>query len=311
MSNKYVIPSLSVLFLTIFLIVPGVVLSADETSAVSDATVAVPQVSGSDSTGAVANPIPDSVPPTVVVPPVSGSDNTGAVANPIPESVPPTAGGEQNGAVSVTPEVVPVNTPAPVGGLGGGSLYAGSAPISTSSALEALPISCMLLSDTPMEKGWDNDPNQVTRLQVFLKKAEKLDVTINGIFDQQTEDAVKAFQTKYMDVVMAPWGATRASGIVYITTAKKINQIACRNPLFLLPSELAIINDYQARIASAATGTNLASGSSTSPDQASNSEMASSSDELGNNGENVSNTAAAGNPSILKRFWKFVVNMFI
>jgi len=67
----------------------------------------------------------------------------------------------------------------------------------------------------------------------------------NGIFDQQTENAVRAFQSKYMSDVMGPWGATQSSGYVYITTLKKVNEIACNTSLTLSPSELAIVNAYK------------------------------------------------------------------
>jgi hypothetical protein len=44
---------------------------------------------------------------------------------------------------------------------------------------------------------------------------------------------------------MGPWGATQPSGYVYITTLKKVNEIACNTSLALNPAETAIINAYK------------------------------------------------------------------
>jgi hypothetical protein len=79
-----------------------------------------------------------------------------------------------------------------------------------------------------MRMGAQNDPMQVMRLQAFLKSFEGYDyVTINGIFDQATHQAVSAFQLKYSADILAPWGISHSTGFVYLTTLKKINEIIC------------------------------------------------------------------------------------
>ena len=104
-----------------------------------------------------------------------------------------------------------------------------------------------------MDPGAANDAVQVSKLQAFLKDTEGYDVAVNGSFDQKTEAAVIAFQTKYMSDIMGPWGATKASGTVYITTLKKINQIACNTALNLSVADLSVIDAYRRAEAS---GTN-------------------------------------------------------
>jgi peptidoglycan hydrolase-like protein with peptidoglycan-binding domain len=96
-----------------------------------------------------------------------------------------------------------------------------------------------------MKFGGNNSPTDVAKLQAFLKDSQGLNVTVNGTFDLQTENAVSAFQTKYLSEIMGPWGATQSSGYVYITTLKKINEIACNSTLTLNLSELDIINAYK------------------------------------------------------------------
>ena len=80
--------------------------------------------------------------------------------------------------------------------------------------------------------GVQNDTLQVIKLQAFLKAFEKFDyVTINGVFDAATEQAVSEFQTRYASEVLTPWGITQPTGYVYVLTLAKINQIICGSPM--------------------------------------------------------------------------------
>lgn len=121
------------------------------------------------------------------------------------------------------PAAVP---PAGGGGGGGGGSSGGHrrvVPPVVSTGLE-----CFYLHDY-MRRDFNNDPEQVMRLQAFLKAFEGYDyVTINGVFDQATFDAVSAFQTKYQSDILTPWGHTAPTGYVYILTLKKINELYCQ-----------------------------------------------------------------------------------
>lgn len=104
-----------------------------------------------------------------------------------------------------------------------------------------------------MKLGATNDTREVAKLQTFLRTNEKSDVEVSGIFDDKTVAAVDSFQRKYMSETMTPWGATRGTGIVHVTTGKKINQLACGEPLTLTEAELAMIEAYK-RAATLAEG---------------------------------------------------------
>ena len=162
-----------------------------------------------------------------------------------------------------------------------------------------------------MRLGAENDSAQVTKLQTFLKTSEGLDVGVNGTFDQKTEAAVEAFQTKYMSDIMGPWGSSKASGTVYLTTVKKVNQLACNAPLTLTAAELSTIDAYKNGGAPAASapaagpvGVNAApstdAGTSPSPVVG---------PTLGQASGNA-NVAAAGQASIIQRFWNFLKSIF-
>ncbi len=95
---------------------------------------------------------------------------------------------------------------------------------------------------------WNNNPVEVLKLQSFLKNNENMsDVTLNGIYDNQTFEAVSKFQTRYSDEIIKPWGDT-PKGFVYILTKKKINELYCGSefkfPLTL--SEINEIHDFKA-----------------------------------------------------------------
>jgi hypothetical protein len=90
-----------------------------------------------------------------------------------------------------------------------------------------------------------NDPEQVRRLQTVLKTIEGMDVDVNGVYDAKTFAAVKAFQMKYADEILKPWGLTTPTGFTYLTTRKKLNEVFCAGMTFpLTPEEQAIIDAF-------------------------------------------------------------------
>jgi hypothetical protein len=106
---------------------------------------------------------------------------------------------------------------------------------------------CPIISSV-LKINTENNPLEVYRLQAFLNEYEGAGLQTSGQFDIDTEKAVKNFQKKYADTILNPWGATRASGIVSITTIKKINNIACGIPLVLDQSELNVVVNYSKNI---------------------------------------------------------------
>lgn len=80
-----------------------------------------------------------------------------------------------------------------------------------------------------MRKGIDNNPNEVRKLQYFLNTYEGANLTIDGDFNDQTEAAVMMLQSNHSAQILAPWGVTAPTGIVYITTARYINRVFCSN----------------------------------------------------------------------------------
>lgn len=95
-----------------------------------------------------------------------------------------------------------------------------------------------------IKKGANNNPVEVTKLQQFLNNFEAFNLSVNGIYDDASYNAVHAFQTKYLNDIMIPWGATRSSGYVYYTTKKKINEIYCQ-----FTKEFPLTSQQEAEIA--------------------------------------------------------------
>jgi hypothetical protein len=130
---------------------------------------------------------------------------------------------------STTPPVnPPVNPPSGGGGGGGGSRSSHRHPIVIGEVLGAT--SCYYLRDF-LKIDWQNDKIEVLKLQSFLNVFEKENLSLTGVFDQSTFEAVQRFQNKYPEDILKPWGDKVTTGFVYILTKKKVNEIYC-NTLF-------------------------------------------------------------------------------
>lgn len=127
---------------------------------------------------------------------------------------------------------------------GGGGGGGGNGPIADSGAIapaesavlgaaaEAVQnaIACDLYLTSFIRPGANNnDVDQVKRLQSVLKNFENAPVEETGVYDDASESAVHALQTKYASDILSPWGITRSTGFVYLTTRKKINEIYCKS----------------------------------------------------------------------------------
>lgn len=110
-----------------------------------------------------------------------------------------------------------------------------------------MSVTCPVVS-TIIRPGALNNTAQVRNVQNFLATFEKMNVTVTGKYDEATVRAVERFQRKYANVILTPWGATKPSGYIHITTAKKMNEIACGDKLSLDSGELNTINTYKSNL---------------------------------------------------------------
>ncbi len=133
---------------------------------------------------------------------------------------------------------------------GGGNEYVPLAVATASSSNGTLGnvLSCPLLTNYIIP-GRVNNSNDISKLQIFLNVNDQANLTVNGILNTATENAIKVFQAKYLSQVMGPWGLNVPSGEVYITTLKEINSITCGTSITLSAQDLAIINAYKAQVA--------------------------------------------------------------
>ena len=75
----------------------------------------------------------------------------------------------------------------------------------------------------------DNDPVLVRKLKIFLNVFQKENLELNGTYDAATVSAVERFQIQHQDEVLSPWGIGEATGNVYYTTRKLINEMYCES----------------------------------------------------------------------------------
>lgn len=88
--------------------------------------------------------------------------------------------------------------------------------------------------------GRSNKIEQVKKLQQFLNDTEGANLEITGIYDEPTMNAVMAFQLKYWQEILMPWkpfglGEHEATGYVYKTTLRMINNLSCSSLNIPLP----------------------------------------------------------------------------
>lgn len=160
-----------------------------------------------------------------------------------PAEVPPTTGGGGSGGSGGS------NGPI-VGSMGtffGGGSTGQVLGVSTGTSTPGSPneLQCSTYINAFMGPDRNNDPEQVRRLQGILV-GEGFSVDINGTFDDKTFEAVKAFQLKYADDILKPWGLTQPTGYVYLTTRKKLNEVFCKGTTEfpLTPEEQAIVGGF-------------------------------------------------------------------
>ncbi|MDO8430512.1 MAG: peptidoglycan-binding domain-containing protein [Candidatus Taylorbacteria bacterium] len=194
------------------------------------------------------------------------------------------------------------------GSSGGGSRNRGSTLV-TNTVLPILTnIGDCLYLNSYLKIGRQNDSAEVTKLQTFLKNTEKLDVDINGIFDLKTFNAVKAFQAKYVDDVMAPWGVRTPTGQVFYTTKNKVNEIVCKANFSLTAAQLAQIEAYRKGVAS---GTITVDEDGNVTNASSTDGITGTSTEVGTNGgTDGSQEASLAGTSFLAKIWAFIKWIF-
>lgn len=179
----------------------------DETNAPSQPTDVCPNIEGNQS----------SVPEGKHLNDGQCVDNT-TNSNPNPSTPPSNGGG--NGPV--------------VGSFGGGN---GMVLGASTTKGEVLGASCGMYMEKHIRLGSSkNDKEQVKKLQVFLNKWMGTNIPVTGVYGQATFNAVKAFQAKYSDDILKPWGENSPTGLVYLATLRKINKLECPDLSLELPT---------------------------------------------------------------------------
>jgi hypothetical protein len=131
---------------------------------------------------------------------------TNGVYNPGNSEAAPSGGGVPGGGI--------------IGGGGGGQVLGASTG-------QVLGISCGVYMDRYVRLGKRNSVEQVRKLQEFLNKYQNAGLPVTGFYGPLSNAAVMAFQKTHATSVLAPWGLSTPTGIVYRTTLRQINMIEC------------------------------------------------------------------------------------
>jgi uncharacterized repeat protein (TIGR01451 family) len=131
----------------------------------------------------------------------------------------------------------------PTGGGGNGPIVV--TPPATTTTVVGNGGSCYYLYDY-LHTGWNNNPVEVKKLQVFLKDLEGYPVVVTGVYDAQTVTYLDQFQVKYASDILIPWdGTSNPSGFTYILTKKKVNEIYCQTAFPLTTQQQQVIDAYR------------------------------------------------------------------
>lgn len=87
--------------------------------------------------------------------------------------------------------------------------------------------SCAPYLNSFIRQGDTNDVQEVKKLERFLNTHENAGLVEDGIYGSWDTRAVEAFQWKYRDEILTPWGYDRPTGYVFTTTRDAINRILC------------------------------------------------------------------------------------
>ncbi len=135
------------------------------------------------------------------------------------------------------------------GGSSGGQVMMPSGVGGTPEVLGAFTenlATCNYMS-TYVNRSKQNDTFEVMKLQMFLRSAEGFtDLKTTGVYDDATFRALSAFQEKYKNDILTPWGLENSTGHLYILTKKKINEIVCQKEFPLTASQKEEIRTYAA-----------------------------------------------------------------
>jgi len=100
--------------------------------------------------------------------------------------------------------------------------------------------SCGINFSKYLRKGYKgNNQSDVSKVQKFLNDFLHLSLKVDGQFGTGTETAVKKFQSTFASDILAPWHETKPTGIAYLTTITKMNNLMC--PTLQLPIPVKLI----------------------------------------------------------------------
>ena len=108
------------------------------------------------------------------------------------------------------------------------------------------PVPCTEYLTSYIKLGAANNSDDVRKLEMFLNTFEGFNLSVDGSYDQQDFEAVRVFQDRYFDDILAPWGHTKTTGYVFYTTRKKINEIYCKSVFPLTSEQQNEVDEFRA-----------------------------------------------------------------
>jgi len=87
--------------------------------------------------------------------------------------------------------------------------------------------SCGIYLEKFIGDGFQNDSESVKKLQQFLNDFMKAGLAVDGKFGPATRAALNVFQMAYKEDVLFPWGIKVPTGLFFLTSQAKLNNLMC------------------------------------------------------------------------------------
>lgn len=91
-------------------------------------------------------------------------------------------------------------------------------------ATEPLSCSSELFLTRPIKFGAKNNVNDVMLLEKYLNTYENANIPVDGIYSQEDFNLVVKWQEKWGEDILGPWGITKGTGYVFMTSLAKIRK---------------------------------------------------------------------------------------
>ncbi|HEY4518619.1 MAG TPA: immunoglobulin-like domain-containing protein [Candidatus Paceibacterota bacterium] len=201
--------------------------STIDTSVLGDNTVTYSVTDSDENSTSTTRTVTIVAPEAPPAPPSSGGGGGGS-NGPIWQTFGVSAPAVLGAFVTINPDGTATEGSSEGNGISGDNTSGGQV-LGTTTASTATSTTCVPKFVTFVMQGDTSASSEaIKNIQIFLNEHQNASLTVNGIYDEATISAVKAFQLASAAEILTPWGLIEATGNVYLTTLRAMNIQGCQ-----------------------------------------------------------------------------------